>query len=224
MKYTLGIKPDGTFRDYISYSAWSLWNQDKEKYRDRYYRNKEGFSSKEMAFGKEIAEMLENDDGQLKHIPRYEYPEYKLECTIDGIKLLAYLDSFDLKTCSILEYKTSHTRKDGSIPWSNLIVKKHKQLDWYSMMVEQIWGKVNNEVKLIWLETDWEDDVIYYNGHKLSKGNKLKLTGKVEIFKRKIYKYERTKIKKDIIKTVKEIHEDFTEYQKLHEQVGKTFL
>lgn len=219
--YRLGLKPDGSYRDYISWSSFQVWHKNKDEYRRRYYENESGFSSQEMAFGKEVGEMLENNHESLKHIPRYNTPEYRIELKCDGYKILAYLDTFCKDTFAIGEYKTSHTTKDGKVPWTQKKVNKHRQLDWYSMLVKESLGKVKNEVWLAWLETDWEENFITYQGHKFSQGRRLKLTGKVEIFKRKIYEKDRKKIKKEIEKTVRAIDKDFRSYELSRKDVSQ---
>ncbi len=220
-KYILGKKKDGSVRDYISWSALSLWNKSKPLYRQRYYENIEGASTPEMIEGKRIAKMIEERHEDFAHIPQYSSPEHKIELELEGVKVLAYLDSFDPETCSILEFKSSHVTSKGEPPWTNLKVLKHKQLDMYSFLVKEKYGKVNNEVQLIWLETDIKDDIVEYKGHKFSKGRKVKLTGKVKIFKRKVFEYQRQRMKDEILKAVKEINEDYQNYQKTHERIGQ---
>lgn len=200
-------------RKYLSYSAWSLWSKNRDQFRDRYYEGKKGFSTLETVFGKEIGKMLEDNHGDLAHVPRYSEPEYDISIDIewDGttVRILSYLDSFDPEECQILEYKTGHLSKDGSVPWDQTKVENHKQLDWYSMAVNEQHGRVHPECVLVWMETDWMEDFIEYKGRKYSKGKRLKLTGKVEIFKRYIYDWQRTKIKQEIIKAAREISADY---------------
>lgn len=203
-------------RKYLSYSAWALWNRNRDQFRERYYENKAGFSTRETVFGKEVAKMLEEDHGDLAHIPRYSEPEYDISIDIewDGtkVRILSYLDSFDPDECRIMEYKTGHLGKDGSVPWNQKKVEDHKQLDWYSMAVEAQHGRVHPECSLVWMETDWLEDFVEYKGRKYSKGKRLKLTGRVEIFTRYIYEWQRDKIRQEIVKAAREISADYSEW------------
>lgn len=207
--FIFGIKPNGEYRDTLSWSGYSLWKSSKDSYRKRYYENQKPFETAETIFGKKIAEMLEQDETVIGS-------ETPIEITLkNGLKLVSFLDSFDEKTHSIVEYKTGHLSKDGKCPWSKIKVAKHKQLDWYSMMVKKKYGKVNPVVTLIWLETAFKQKSVTFLGHTLTdQSRELELTGKKEIFKRRIPQWQRDMLEKDIIKTSKEITKDFIAYEK----------
>lgn len=210
MKYILGrIKhKDGTFspRDYISYSAWSLWKKNKDEYRRIYYENKEKFESSETIFGKRIAELLEHADKDA---------EYPIDIVIKGVRVVGYIDKYDPIKMHFLEYKTGHLDKDGKPPWDRVKVHKHRQLPFYSMLLKEKFGKVDNVCHLIWMETDFKNKTIEFAGHQLESSKKeLYLTGKVKKFRRVIKEYERQAIKKDLLKVVKEIHKDYDKYKK----------
>lgn len=196
-------------KEYLSYSAYNLWKTNKDEFRRRYYEGKPSINTQEIIFGKKIAKQLEDD-------PTIIGSETRIQVTLkNGLKLLSYLDSFDEKTFSIVEYKTGHLSKDGKCPWTALKVAKHKQLDWYSMMVKKKYGKVNPTVTLIWLETAFGQKSITFNGHELTdQSRELHLTGKQEIFTRKIPQWQRDALEKDIIKTAREITEDYIAYEK----------
>lgn len=201
-------------KGYISYSAWSLWKRDKNAFRRRYYENEKPPETVETIFGKRIAELLEDNHDDLSHVPRYECPEHSIAITIEGVKILGYIDNFCPHTFSFLEYKTGHKDKNGKEPWNKLKVEKHEQLPFYSMLIKEKYGKVKNTCHLIWLETEFINKTIEFDGHTLTADTReLKLTGKVKKFSRTIYEWQRKKIKKELLQAVKEIHEDYEKYR-----------
>jgi len=192
----------GKNKDYISYSSYTLWKQNKDAYRRKYYDGGESISSPELVFGKKIARLLE--DKELDHIEKYKVMEQKIMVEIDGVKVLSYLDSY--QPYKFLEYKT------GVVSWTKTRVQKHLQLDWYSLMIQKWKGKVQDQCKLIWIETTKEK--INYHGHKIEGG--IRLTGKVEVFKRSVKQWERDLLEKEIIKTAHEIRRDYKETLQRH--------
>lgn len=201
-------------KKYLSYSAYNLWQTNKDEFRQRYYEGKPSIVTPETLFGKKIAEYLEHGN-KIDGI-EYEVAEQRIEVTLpNGLKLLSYLDGFNPTDNSIFEIKTGHLDSKGKVPWNNLKVAKHKQLDWYSMMVKKKFGKVNNTVKLIWLETRFKTKDTEFDGHVLStQSRELELTGKKEVFTRKIAQWERDKMEQDILRTALEITKDYEEYIK----------
>lgn len=207
-------------RGYLSYSAYILWKKDKEGFRRKYYENEKPFETVETIFGKKIAKMLEENegiitlaDGTQKKIRSHDIMEKRIEVSLNGIPLMGYLDSFCNERKAIIEYKTGHLSKDGKVPWDRIKVLKHKQLDFYSLLIELKYGDVDPNCWLIWLETKFQKDTREFAGHKLeAQTRRLELSGNVLEFPRIIYKYERENIKKDIIKVALEIHEDYEKY------------
>lgn len=197
---------------YLSYSAWNLWLRNKDEYRRIYYEGGKKMETKETIFGKQIAEILEKTD-LLSHVKHYELQEHPIEVEVEGVKLVGYLDTFDPILCAFGEHKTGHLTKDGKAPWDRVKVAQHKQLDWYSFLIKTKYKRVTNRVFLNWLETEFMDKEIEFNGHKLkSKSQELRLTGRVETFYRSIYEWQREKIKKEILEVAYEIEKDYQEY------------
>lgn len=218
-KYVLGVKPDGTPRDYISYSSYMLWKTNKEGYRDRYYRNKPNFETVETIFGKRIGEQVEKEDiashPTLAKIPNYPVKEYGIEIEIDGLKVKGYIDQFDPTTLAFVEMKTGHRDWKGKAPWDSVKVRRHFQLPWYSMLISEKHGKAHPFCHLVWLETAFKRSELDFQGHKLvSITRELELTGVVEIYKRRIAKWERDRVKALILEAAEEIHEDYKNYEK----------
>ena len=146
-------------------------------------------------------------DRVLDRVPRYYYKEHEIKENVGGIPFFAVLDSFRKSTGSILEYKTSKN------PWTPRMVFEHLQLDIYSLMVKLKYGYVDPVVKLVWIETEYAPEYQQVGSRTLlGESDTLRYTGRIEILERKIYEWERVKIKKDIIKVAKEIAEDYKQY------------
>lgn len=201
-------------RAYLSYSAFTLWKSNRGGFRRRYYLNEKPFETSETIFGKTIATHLE-EGGEIKGIIKPEKAEFKISVTIDdGLQLLGYLDGFDPTTLAITEFKTGHMSKDGKVPWDSVKVKKHKQLDFYSLLVNEKYGKFNPWVTLQWMETAFVKKTVLFDGHELeASSTELKLTGKIKTFKRRIMNREIKAIKSEIIKVALEITEDYKIWQ-----------
>jgi hypothetical protein len=191
-----------------------MWNASKVSYRKRYYLNEKPFQTAETIFGKCIADKLEVGDAP-DGIVKYEKPEYRVDVELDdGLKLLGYLDGFNPKDNSIVEIKTGHLTKDGKVPWNKLKVRKHKQLVFYSLLVQLKHGSVHPETTLQWFETAFQYETREFDGHILKgKTKNLALTGRVETFKRNIEQWEIDKMKEEIIEVAHAISNDYTEWQ-----------
>ncbi|HOQ78041.1 MAG: hypothetical protein B6D44_10510 [Ignavibacteriales bacterium UTCHB2] len=117
-----------------------------------------------MKKGKDLAEYLEKGgdvDDDIKcvadFIPQYKEKEYEIKVEMEGIKLLGYLDSFDPKELNIYEYKTGKKYTQG-------MANKLGQLDFYTLMIYLKYGKLPRSIKLIWIETETQDDNVVFTG------------------------------------------------------------
>lgn len=214
-KYILGIKPDGSPRTSLSYSGWSMWKSSKDSYRRRYYENEKPFETAETIFGKKLAELYETNDLVMSHVKRYDITEITIEIEIDGAYFNGRLDTFCPHTFAFLDLKSGHLSSDGKPPWDRVKVAKHKQLDFYSMLIKEKYGKVKNLCHIIWLETAFKKKSIEFEGHTLeTQTRELYLTGKMKKFSRTVQEWQRKKIKVELLQAVKEIDEDFKSYAK----------
>ncbi len=196
-------------KEYLSWSQINVWLKSKEQYRQQYYFGKKSPDTPQMMYGREIAEALENNDPTLAHIPRYANPEQSLKVTLDGIPLIGYLDSYDPKKHTFLEYKTSSSEKT----WNALSVRKHDQLTMYSMMIEEQYGKVRNLCHLVELKTAWKTKTVEFDGIMLEGiSRELMLTGEFNMFPRRIEKWERERMKEIIKRVATEIEQDYATY------------
>lgn len=205
-------------KPYISCSAYSLWKSSKDSFRKRYYLNKKPFETPETRFGKVIGKMLEDNehhkDKFASLLINYPKKEFGIEVEKDGLVILGRLDQFDDVNLKIMELKTGHKDKKGNVPWDKLKVQKHTQLVWYSLLVELKFGKVHPEVILQWLETEFQIEEVEFDGHILStKSRKLALIGEPKTFKRRIQKWERVKLLKEIFTVAREISDDYSSWQ-----------
>jgi hypothetical protein len=207
MKYNLP-KP------HISYSQYVLWKSSKDGYRKRYYLKEEPFKTVETEFGKKTDAHLDGG-GKIEGIIEYSHNQYRIEVEYKGLRILGYLDGFDEETFRILERKTGHKNPKGKVPWDRMKVRRHKQLVFYSAIVELKHGSVHPEVILQWLETEFQEETREFDGHTLkTKGRNLKLTGNIETFKREIKNWEKEKMLEDILLVAEEITADYLLWNK----------
>lgn len=213
MKYNL---PKG----YLSFSSMQLWKQNKDNFRKKYYEETDTYNLDTVytRFGKKIAEMMEDPkirdaDPVLKKIPTYKVSEHPIDIEVDGVPIKAFLDSFCPKRKAILEYKTG-IKKDGKPAWDQLKVQKWDQLPLYSLLVKEKYGKVTPTVKLVWMETEWAPTQRPQVGLMEEVWTPdLQLTGRVEVFKRKIEEWEHLRMRIMIKKIAEEISEDYGKYK-----------
>jgi len=178
---------------------------NRQRFQDKYYRGIEGFVTPELIFGKKVGEMLEHGDESLAHISHGDVAEKKLEFEVDGIPVLGYIDSFRSEDSFIYEFKT------GKTPWTQGRVDKHFQLDVYSLGVEILEGKVNDECMLVWMETQKVEKP--KGGRATHAGAyEIEFTGKVKEFTRVITVEDRALAYDRIITTAQDISEDYTDW------------
>jgi hypothetical protein len=202
-------------RNYLSYSAWQLWQSDKTRFRNKYYLGIDTFETAETIYGKQIAKRLE-DGEKIEGVEEYEKAEKSIKVElIPGLMLLGYLDGFTEENLKIVELKSGHADRKGKAPWDNLKVRRHKQLPFYCLLVQLKYGTYNPDVTLQWLETEFKSKEMEFDGHILTtQSRELELTGRVETFERHIEQWELDKMKEDIIRISLEISEDYTLWQK----------
>lgn len=191
-------------KPYLSYSAASLWWKNKQEFRDVYYLNKPKQDTPYTIFGKELSEKLQANDPLYEGVPRFSTYEERIELDIDGVRVLSYLDCFDIGTKAFIEHKTSIRNKDGTHKWTPSVVQKHDQLPWYSLMVKEKYGRVQKKCRLVYMETEWKE-----LGSGIGKTMRLGYTGNFQVFDRSIEQWERDRIRELIVTTAHEISEDY---------------
>lgn len=200
-------------KPYLSFSQYSSWLYSKDQYRSRYYENIPSVETREIIFGKKIAEMLEKKTHEypiLAKVKQGSHNEYEIKTKINGVPILAYLDSCTPKTGKIYEYKTGHKE------WNQERVDNHDQLPFYAAALKSKHGKYNPLVDLFWLPTFIVPKKEIIDGiefeSKDSHDAEVKLTGELHVFKRKLSKIDVAQIEYNIQKVAKEISEDYESY------------
>ena len=189
----------------MSYSAINSFLTNPAEFRARYYEGREFPVTPELTFGKRIGEMLEHDHESLRHIPKGDVAEKELKFEVDGVPVLGYIDSFRTSDSFIFEFKT------GKTPWTQGRVEKHLQLDIYSLGIEILEGKVNDECMLVWMETERVERVL--NGRCThSSAYEIQFTGKVKEFVRTITSDQRKEAYNTIVRVAQDISTDYCDW------------
>ena len=179
------------------------WLDDKEAYRNRYYRGLQEHASKYMVFGSEIAKGLEDKSIIIPGLVQYPVQEYQCTVEVDGIPFFAYVDQYWPEKFKFREIKTGSMRPGGAPRWTQQDVDDHMQLDIYSLLIQIKNGQVDDECHLDWLKT--RSKVKKFTdawGNQLeSQSNEMELTGELESFARIISQDERDRMRV-LIKTV----------------------
>lgn len=202
-------------KSYISYSAAALWYSSKSAFRARYYLNIPGASNVQQEFGKEIADMLKDDPENplIAHVPKLPIRDEGFTVDIEGIPVLAYIDSLSIEgTPSFIEYKS------GVDPWTQSRCNDHMQLKLYSLCIREKYGAVNDICKLLWLVTEMVDltDPIFINGKRYDTTIQVpRMTGEIITFETVINDIERFRARQWIIQAAAEISADYKAFLKL---------
>lgn len=198
----------GKNKDSLSYSSVDLWYKNKPEYRRRYYEGKKSPETRYTLFGKEIHDKIDKDP-TLSHIPRLEGKEHEIRHKIDDVLVRSFIDTFCEERLQFYEYKTGLITADGGSRWSIKKVNEHKQLPFYALMIREKYGKYNPDTLLILLETEWKKDSFKVGGTEIILSEELGLTGRSEIFSRKITDKELEETKEWILKAAEEIKTDY---------------
>lgn len=195
-------------KGYLSPHSIMCWLDNKQEFRRRYYgKDFVKFESIYTLFGSKIADMIEHNDPAVAFIPRHDSPEVVIRLDIDGVPMHGRLDSLCSKTFSFLDHKTTVNNK-----WTQKKVDELLQLDIYSVLVEEKYGKVNDECQLITIETKLQENCVEYNGHKFFGEKELVLTGNFVVYKRIINPERRKEIRDLIVRVATEISADYDQY------------
>lgn len=209
--------PDSTLKmpkAYLSYSQMRVWLDDKNQYRDRYYRGIQEPSSKYMMFGSEIAKGLEDGSIVVPGLIQYPVKEYQCKIDVDGVPFFAYLDTYWPERFKFREYKTGSPRSDGRPRWTQKDVQAHMQLDIYSLLIQIKDGAVDDECHLDWIKTRPKMKYLTDNWGNIleSQSNEMELTGELQSFTRVITQHERDRMRSLIRSVANEISEDYVEF------------
>ncbi len=202
-------------KKYLSYSQMRLWLDDKEKYRDRYYKGDEGRVTQALMFGSEIAKGLEDGTVKIPNLVILPVPEFKINVDVDGVPFFAYIDQYDPGPKAFRESKTGQMKQGGKPRWTQKDVDQHMQLDVYSLLIQLSQGSVQDLCHLDWLHVRHKTKYIEFASMTLeSESNQLELTGEVTSFERIVTQTERDRIRILISTVAREISVDYAAYLK----------
>ena len=137
----------------------------------------------------------------------YDTPEFEIRCSVLGVPILSFIDSYDSKTGVFYEYKT------GKHPWDQTKVQKHDQLVFYAMALKHSKGKIPESCELHWIETKEakKESVDFWRD---TSGNKIYITGKIKHFVREFDEREIERLEELLVKSAEEISEAYKEFIK----------
>lgn len=212
-----------TNRDYFSWSQYSLWKTSKREFIKRYVNGEKQKTIRQFEKGHELAEYIET--GLIPHyvndpllelvgnsIPKLKHHEEEFRVSLfhellkKDVELLSYLDSSDGTGDIFYEYKT------GKTPWTQELVDKHEQLDFYAAMQYIKYNKIP-KCKLYWIETE----EVEFEGNK-----ELRYTGKIEEFVREITATDIVHMLSQILTAMFEIEMYSPEDEEI--EVGEDFI
>lgn len=200
-------------KKYISWSQLRTWLEDKDRYRDRYYRGIDMHSSKELLFGSEVAKGLENGSINVPGLIVYPVSEEQIKVDIEGVPFFGYIDMFDPKRLKFREIKTGKLKPNGGMRWTQKDVDNHGQLDVYSLLIQEKYGNVDEECHLDWLVTRNKVVTLEFDGHVLEADSKeVEMTGEVVTYRRVISQTERNRTRLLIATVAREIEIDYARY------------
>jgi len=165
-----------------------------------------------MLFGNTVTEAMERGEEWCAFIPRYPKFEHKMFIEVEGVPIMAFVDNMCPDTIAFKEQKTGRT------PWTQNKVDNHLQLDIYSMLLEEEFGKVVDECELVWVKTEKVPKKVMMGDIELEgESTEIQVTGEFEVFKRVITEEDRDEVRKTIIRVAHEIEEDFSAMKHLYE-------
>ena len=195
------IHTDG--RPILRFSLFEAWWHNKQEAMKRYFPSEpEKFSNKYMRFGSYVAEELEKRPipewlnipvvdlkGKPSDVPiAYDVNEYRIIHEYEGILIRGSIDSYDTPTHRFLDNKS--VKK----VWTQGKVNKHIQLPFYSVLIEDHNGFVEDICHIVCLPTGVDEE-----------GN-VRLTGEPAVaIARTITADERKEMREKMIDTAKDI-------------------
>ena len=144
-------KPQFDKKRPLSWSAISSFEWDKEEWYRKYVLGIPQNETKEMRFGKQFAQSIEDGTAPQILLDRLSpVKEHPFNVTFAGIPMVGYADAFDTLTQKIIDEV-----KTGKKPWDQKRVDNHGQLDMY-VLFNYLTNRVHPEdmtLRLHWLPT-----------------------------------------------------------------------
>lgn len=193
-------------RPHLSYSQWSCWKTNPERYRREYFEKGAKLDTKYLRFGKGIAKLIEEGKHKelLPGLPVFPIHELEINIRVRGVPILSFLDGDDDANLRFGEYKT------GKIAWTKARVQKHEQLPFYAVAKRALTGRMPTSADLIWIET--KDTVIDEADFWSRVDQTIQVTGRIEVFTREFDERELDRVEADILKVALEISAAYKEY------------
>lgn len=141
-------------RDYLSWSQLTLWERSPKTYEARYFRG-EKFTSRAMAFGKTMADALENEDETgdavldlvISKLPKLELMDKEFSAEIPGndfvVPIVFRPDTAKKDLSAFKEYKT------GVDKWDKKKVRENGQITFYAMGAWLLKKKIPTDLELV---------------------------------------------------------------------------
>jgi len=203
----------------MRYSLFEAWLANKQKAMERYFvpeAERTNFTNKWMWFGSHVAEGLElrplpwwlenikvfdmynkkePDKVLLEHPLVYDENEYRIIHEIEGFMMRGSIDTYDTEKHKFADHKS--VKKT----WIQGKTNKHKQLVFYSVLIEEKHGWVDEECHIFCIPvTDDENDIV-------------RLTGAPAVaIARTVTPEERAEMKKLMVDTARDISNCYQAY------------
>lgn len=180
-----------TPRPYLSFSSMVKFEKSPEDWANHYLYNVEQYTNKNMEFGSEMAQGLENDtatgnpmlDLMMAKLPKFELMDKPLEADLKNgkevIHLLAKPDTCKADYSAFKEYKTS-VRK-----WTQKMADESGQVTFYATTIWLKTGKIPQDIELVDIQTAYDDDgKLYPTGDMWRFPTKRTMTDIIKMTKR----------------------------------------
>lgn len=184
----------------------TVWLTNKERFRREYFENSDKLETDAFRFGKGMAKLIEEGKHKelLPDLIVYSHPEYEINCEIEGVPMLSFLDSYDPGKNVFREFKT------GRHPWTQSKVQKHDQLLVYATMLHQVTGNMPEYCDLDWIETVERNTDVNDFWHDNEK--RIQVTGKIISFHREFDMREIERMREQIKRVAEEISEAYQSF------------
>lgn len=148
-----------TPKPYLSFSSMNLLEKNPEKWKEAYLYGGRNPINRGMAFGKMMADGLENDEATgdvaldmvMIKIPKFEIRDKEFLAEIKNgkevVPILCKPDTMKADMTAFKEYKTSQTK------WTKKKVDELDQITFYAMGMFLKTGKVPGDIELVEIET-----------------------------------------------------------------------
>lgn len=208
-------KSDETGKFYVSYSQLSTWKKSKREYIRQYFFGESFDGNAYTEFGSKIGQALENNDFSeftkeeqkiLKTIPRYDEFEREIKLDFGDFYVKGFIDTSSKPNkkgvAKIADYKTGDKVKKAPEYQSD----DYTQLDIYAAALEQEFGNLPESVIVYLIDRKGNA----FQNEELVLGDGF-ITITKDVNPKRI-----EQVKKDILKTVKEISEYYQVFLKLN--------